>query len=189
MDYSIFIDLVARTVAIALAIYFIFILLAGDSKYKRHSLVLVVYSVVYFFMPSLDQDSLTYKADYLQAVDISMMIEGAAGLAMAYFLSKDSLAKYHAGILVFAIVCHFMVYYKIKGDPEWIQAIAYGFHAFYDELIIIVGLLQMAVSKNGITTAYNNAPGKLQNLVFWAGVCSNHLRKSLLSRKKREIKT
>ena len=189
MSYLIFIDLVARTVAIVLAIYFIFILLSGDSKYKRHALVLVVYSAIYYFMPSLDQTSLTYKESYMQDVNVSMLIEGAAGYAMLCCLPFDRLAKFHALTLAFAVLTHCMVYCYLKESPEWIQTIAYGFHAFYDELIILVGLLQMAVSYNGIITAYNNALRKLQSLVLRNKLYSSYLRKGLLSRKKREIKT
>jgi len=188
MNYLIFIDLVARAVSIVLAIYFIFILLAGDSKYRWHSSVLVVYSFIYFLMPELDTSSPTYKADYLQAVDVSMLIEISAALAMVCFLSKDRLAKFHAMILVFAIVCHVVVYCNIKEDPEWIQAIAYGFYAIYDELIILVGLMQMAVSYNGFITAYNNRSWKLQSFMHWCCRRTSHFRKGLFSRKKREIK-
>lgn len=188
MSYLIFIDLVARAVAIALAIYFIFILLSGDSKYKKHAFVLVVYSAVYYFMPTLDQTSLTYKESYIQDVNVSMLIEGATGFAMLLCLPFDKLAKYQALILAFAVMCHVMVYCKLKGDPEWIQAIAYGFYAFYDELIIIVGLMQMAVSYNGIITACNNAPNQVQGLVWWVRVYSNNLLKYLPERKERETK-
>jgi len=189
MDYNIFIDLVARAISIVLAIYFIFVLILGDSRYKRHSLVLVLYSIVYYFMPELDQTSLTYKASYMQDVSVSMMIEGAAGFAMVLSMPFDRLAKHQAVILVFAVTCHAMVYCHYQEDPQWILPIAYGFQAFYDELIILVGLMQMAVSYNGLITAYSNALRKLQGFVFLAGVCSNYLRKSLSARKKREIKT
>jgi len=190
MSYLIFIDLVARAIAIVLAIYFVFILLSGDSKYKKHAFVLVAYSAIYYFMPALDQSSLTYKQSYMQDVNVSMMIEGATGFAMLLCLPLgDKLAKFQALILAFAVMCHVMVYCNLKGDPEWIQAIAYGFYAFYDELIILVGLMQMAVSYNGFITAYNNSLRKLQSFVLRTRVYSNYLRKSLSARKKREIKT
>lgn len=188
MSYLIFIDLVSRAVAIVLAIYFIFILLSGDSKYKCHSFVLVVYSAVYFFMPELDQTSLTYKESYMQDVNVSMLIEGAAGFAMVCCLPFDKLAKYHALILAFAVMCHLMVYCNLKEDPEWIQAIAYGFYAFYDELIILVGLMQMAVSYNGFITACNNASSRVQGFVWWARLYSNNLLERLPERKERETK-
>lgn len=188
MSYLIFIDLVARTVSIVLAVYFIFILLSGDSKYKRHSFVLVVYSAIYFFMPELDQTSLTYRESYTQDVNVSMLIEVAAGLAMVCLLPFDRLAKFHSLILAFAVICHCMVYCNLKVDPEWIQTIASGFYTFYDELIILVGLMQMAVSYNGIITVYNNGVRKLQSFNNWRYNCTNYLRTCLSARKKREIK-
>ena len=188
MSYLVFIDLMARATYIVLAIYFIFILAFGDSRYKAHSFLLVTYSFIYFLMPELNVESTTYRNDYLLQVNASMLIEGAAGLAMICILLFDRLARYHALILAFAVTCHFMVYCDIQGDPKWILTIASGFYVFYDELIILVGVMQMAVSYNGFTTASINTPRKLQGVISWFYVCNNNLRKCLSKRKKRETK-
>ena len=135
-------------------------------------------------MPDLNQFSETYRSDYLKQVNTSMLIEGAAGLVMIYFLFFDRLVKYHAVILAFAVMCHIMVYCHIQEDPEWIQAITYGFYTFYDELIILIGLMQMAVSYNGFTTALGN----VQDYILRSSLYCNYLLKGLFSYKKRESK-
>lgn len=193
MSYPIVIDLIARGVAIILAIYFICILLFGDSQYKKHSFVLVVYSVIYYFMPSLDQSSLTYKTSYMQDVSVAMMIEGAGALAMVALLLFDKRAKYHALILAFAVGCHIMVYSYLQSISKVPQEepllLTVLFFSIYDELIILVGLMQMAVSYNGIITAYFNALSFLQSCISRSRVYFVHMRKSLSTREARENKT
>ena len=189
MSYDIFIDLASRAVAIAVGVYFIAIWLFAGSRYRIHSFVLVVYSAIYYFMPSLDQTSLTYTNSYMQDVGVSMMIEGAAGFAMVACLFFDRLTGKHAIILAFAVLVHSMVYCHLQGSPTWITPVASGFYYLYDELIILVGLMQMVTSYNGIITTYHNSLRNLQRFILRLGFYSDNLHKSLSARKTRENKT
>ncbi len=191
MSYLIVIDYIAQLMAILLGVYFAFIWVFGGSRYRIHAFILVCYSLIYQIMPDLNLSSATYAKDYLVQINASMLIEGAAGLAMSLCYFFDRLAKRHAFILCFAILCHAMAYCSIKDDPLWLLPFAYGLHALYDELIICVIIAQMVVSKDGIIDAYTESSRLLQSFVLSCRVCSKNFREYLSDRKKKkgEIRT
>jgi len=167
-------------------------MIAAEWRYKLHAFVIFMFSIA-AFVTAPDASNEIARAltidEYANDVGVSVLWDGVTGLILVSLLFFDKLASRQALLLAFAVVCHIMVYCYLKEDPEWLQAIAAGFYYFYDELIILICLMQMAASYNGFISAYINALRELQNFVLRSKHCSNYFRKGLLSRKKREIKT
>lgn len=166
-----------------IAVYFFVILVFSEPKYRVHSAIILLFTIlnIYFKMPTS-----TSLEEYVFNRNVNILWDGAAGVLLAFSMVFDRLAGKQALILAFAILCHSMIIYDLTMTQSWFSGF---FYTFYGELIILAGLLQMGVSYNGFTTAYDNALCKLQRLVSWTELHYNNLRKGLLARKKREIKT
>lgn len=132
---------------------------------------------------NLDVNSTEYFFAYIESVKFLVFIDVFFGLVM-YAINKNNLTKYlwkQWGLLAFVVTCHFMILWDLSISQSWLTG---KFYTYYDELIIIVGLLQVLVSRDGILTAI----GRLQKFdygVFVRVICSGKL---LFKRKKREIK-
>lgn len=166
-----------------IAVYFCIILFCSDSRYKVHSAIILIFTSLnlYFEVPvSTGLDS------YISNRGVNMAWDGVTAVALTMFLAFDKLAGRQALILAFAVLCHIMVIYDLQVNSNWFSLIFYN---MYDELIILIGLLQMAASYNGFITACNNAFSRIQNLVLWSRVYTNCLRKGLSKREKRETET
>ena len=70
----------------------------------------------------------------------------------------------HALILAFAALCHNMIIYDLTIHSSFISN---SFYTWYDELIIMVGLLQMAISHNGLTNALGNVREHILRFSFY----------------------
>ena len=173
-------SVVAGILVYPIAAWFLFIFIFSDSGYKYHSIIIALSSII-----NLLTNGLTKDFTYIQDASISIIFDGVTGVIMVMFLGKDKLIPKQSLLLAFAAVCHFMIVYDLT---VYSSVISNLFYIWYDELIIVVGLLQIGVAYNGFTTAYNNAPTKLQVSIFWLGFGYNYMCKSLSTRKKREIK-
>ncbi len=103
------------------------------------------------------------KFNYIQSKELLILIDVITGLimtmwlkgnisssfvrALPHWLRYDVLASKYAHILCFAGLCHIVVILSIQSKSPNI------FYLWYDELIILSGLLQMWVSKNGMADA------------------------------------
>lgn len=165
-----------------IAAYFFVILVFSEPKYRVHSAIILFFTIlnIYFELPVS-----TNKAEYISNRGINIAWDGIAGIIMIMCLPLDKLAGKQALILAFAITCHTMIIWYLI-TPSWFSLF---FYSYYDELVILAGLLQMGVSYNGFVTSYNNALHRLQGIIFWSRLSVRYLRKSLFARKKREIKT
>jgi len=166
-----------------IAAYFFIILVLGESRYRVHSAIILLFTVlnIVFELPESTNDF-----EYVSNRAINIAWDGFAGLLMVCCLPLDKLASKQSLLFAFAVTCHCMIIYDLTITSSLLGSF---FSVWYDELIIVVGILQIGVSYNGFTTAYNNALWKTQNIVFWISRCSNYLRKSLPSRKKRANST
>jgi len=181
MDYYEFSLMVRIYFPILTIILFSIIVLFGNNQGRIHSFIICVMCVVYFLMPTLpegltDED---YRVAFADSAYISILINFCTALAMTMFLSTDKGALKHALILCFAITINVMVIYDIESK-------SYGlFSLYFNELLILVGILQIWNSSNGLTAAYGNISELLRRIYVY----SYNIGASLLARKKRETKT
>ena len=162
-------------------IIFSIIVLFGDDKGRIHSFIICVMCVIYFFMPEMPEGLTVeeYRKAFSKSAYIAVLINGATGLAMTMFLRLDDKALKHAIILCFAVTVNVMVIFYIESKT-------YGFFALYfNELLILISILQIGISRNGLSTALCN----ISELLRGTYVYSNDISKNLLAREKRETKT
>ena len=162
-----------------MAVYFLFILIFGGRANRIHSAIIFLASIlnIVFQLPeSYDLKSYVYNRN------VFVLWDGVTAVILTMFLVFDKTAWKQAVLLAFAVLCHSMIIYDltISSSP-----LTNFFYSFYDELIIIVGLLQMMVSYDGIISALYN----LQKLLFRINVYINSISKSFSTSKKRENQT
>ena len=166
--------LIAAILSYPLLVWF-FICLFSGKKYFLSSLVLCILWLMYCISLS---HGLFDGLSYLESKSVLIRIDGAFALVMTTLFLFDRVAIRHAVLLAFATLCHIMIILSIKNE-------SYGFFFYYyDELIIMVGLLQMVISYNGFTTALRN----IQGLLHWHNDDSNCIDSSLPTQKKRKAK-
>ncbi len=160
-----------------LAVYFFFILAFGGGKNRVHAAIIFLASIlnVMFELPAS-----TNLAEYIYNRNVSVLWDGATALILAMFLIFDRTAWKQALLLAFATLCHIMIIYDLTIASSIISLF---FYSFYDELIITIGILQMMVSYDGLTTAL----GRLRESISWAASYSRSYSKRIpLSKKVRE---
>jgi hypothetical protein len=130
-----------------LAVYFIFILVFGDSNYRVHSFIIVLSSVLNltFQLPVS-----TGAESYVFNRNVFVLWDGATAFILTMFLIFDRIAWKQALLLSFACFCHIMIVYDLTVESTWFSLF---FYSYYNELIVLTGVAQMVVSHNGIYTA------------------------------------
>jgi len=130
-----------------IAVYFLLILLFGGSQSRIHSAIIFLSSAlnVMFQLPES-----TDLASYVYNRNVFVLWDGITAFILTMFLVFDRIAWKQALLLAFATLCHFMIIYDLTIASSWFSLFFYN---YYDELIITVGLTQMAISYNGINTA------------------------------------
>ena len=149
-------------VAYLVAPWFLFIILFGNNKYLPHATILFLMAFVNILF--VDVFGMVDPLTYVESKDILMWYDIMVALIMITALRIDTLAWKHALILAFAATCHFMILYDLTVYPSFVS---YLFYTWYEELIIMVGLLQMAISHNGLTNALGNARELILRLSFY----------------------
>jgi len=123
-----------------------------------------------------------YKAEFIRQTMISIMINGAAALAMSAILFNDRKAAAHTLIYSFIIFHHVMLSLYLINGSAWYSYMNY---ALYDEILILTAITQMMVSYNGLTSALSN----IQRMLSRVYIYSNYVSKNLSSQTKRESET
>lgn len=159
-----------------IAAWFLFILIFSDERYRVHAFIIGLASII-----NINTNGLVDSFTYVQDVSISILFDGATALILTMFLVFDKLAVKQSLLLAFAVLCHTMIIYDLTIASSIFSNF---FYTWYDELIIVVGLLQMGVSYNGFITALSNLQKLLPRIVFY----SHGVNKSLPTRKERETK-
>jgi hypothetical protein len=133
-----------------LVAYFLFILCFGGGNNRIHAAIIFLASAlnVIFELPAS-----TDLASYIYNRNISVLWDGATALILAMFLIFDKGAWKQASLLAFATVCHIMIICHLTIAPSIFSLF---FYSFYDGLIITIGILQMMVSYDGLTSAFRN---------------------------------
>jgi hypothetical protein len=130
--------------------------------------------------------SIFISDDFIYGLGFAIEYDGAIALIMTMIMIFDKDAWKHALILAFAVMCHSMVLLHFITETHIVWLVSKPFYHIYDELIIVVALLQMWISKNGIVNGVNNSSRYLQGLLFRAVFHSNRIRKGLLAHTKRK---
>jgi len=92
--------------------------------------------------------------------------DGVISFIMLTIITTDKYAAKQAVILAFAVTCHSMVSLYLITESQAVENATFLFYEYYDELIIMTAILQMAVTKNGMVQGLDNSFGFLQNMLF-----------------------
>jgi len=148
-----------------MAVWFLFLLVVGESRFKVTSFVLsaawIVYSIIMY------NDLLPESMSRVQQMGVLINIDGASALALTMFMFADRTAWKHSLILIFAVACHVVVSYMLTTGSS--LGIDFVYH-WYSELIILVCLLQLMVSHDGFIGAFDNVRALLCRFGFY---CTN----------------
>ena len=141
-------------VAYLVAPWFLFIIVFGDIKYLPHAAILFLMAFANILF--VDVFGMVEPLSYIESKYLLMWYDISIALFMISLLRVDKQAWKHALILAFAALCHFMIIYDLTIHSSFVSNV---FYAWYDELIIMVGILQMAISHDGLTNALGRIRG------------------------------
>lgn len=150
------------SIAYLVAPFFLFIIILGDREYLPHAAILFLMAFTNILF--VDVFKVLDPLSYIQSKEILIKYDGAIAIAMTMFLFKDKLALKQSLLLAFAVLCHTMILYKLTIHSSIISAF---FYTWYDELIIMVGILQMVISRNGLISALRNVREHILRLSFY----------------------
>lgn len=149
--------------------FFVFVSFYCDRQYKISSFILFAYFLicVVFTNPELQ-----IGTSYIKACYIALLIEAAATLAMLTSNIFERNGKYYCLVFLFAAFIHFMVISSLEHESyqgEMSIGLAMQLYGtaliYYNELILTVYIMIMAISINGIHTAVTNFCRFLVNVV------------------------
>lgn len=149
MNYTDLIYLTATNLMMVLAVYFFIILCFGTGN-RTHSVIIFISCCIGLVIPEVSGESLK---GFIRCVNTSILLDGVTALSLTMFLIFDKLAWKQALVLCFATLCHIMIIYDLTIVSSIISNFIY---VLYDELIIVVSMLQIAISKDGFINALRN---------------------------------
>jgi len=168
--------LIAENLSYLLLVWFFVISVFGGIKDFAVSCCLCILWLIYCWIFTFN---LFDPLSYIELTNKIILIDGSFALACAMLLKLSPTALKHSLLLCFATLCHIMIILSLKTK-------SYGFfYLWYDELIILVGLLQMVISYNGFTKALH----RIQGLLRGRNVDSNCANKGLFAQKTGKAKT
>lgn len=138
------------------------VLLFSDNNYHKCAIIILLSSVLNIVV--VDMYELTLYMTITDELGTLITLDGVTALALSFLYFKDKLALNMSLLLVFSVLCHGMVIYNIIH----ISLVSSIFYAHYDELIMTIGILQMAISSNGITSALRNIREHLLRISFYS---------------------
>ncbi|PHS02401.1 MAG: hypothetical protein COA78_21005, partial [Blastopirellula sp.] len=151
-------------IAYLVAPWFLFIIVFCDIKHLPHAAILFIMATVNILF--VDVFGMTNPLSYVEEKYLLMWYDLSIALFMITILLVDKQAWKHALILAFAAMCHFMIIYDLTVYSSFVTNL---FYAWYDELIITVGMLQMAIS-------YNVFSNSLRGMRRFISGCTNNIR-------------
>jgi hypothetical protein len=143
-----------------IALYFILICLFGDRKYIYSAIVLSIASIANFLI--IDVLDLTLNSTYTEESLFLIGFDGATALALTFFIGKQHSCANQSIILLIAVFCHFATIYDIQNSLFIITSFI---DSYYEQAIILLGLLQMWIARNGIFSAFRNISLLLHNSI------------------------
>jgi len=171
MEYQHIIGIIGDyPIPVLLTFYFLFISLFGEARVKKSAFIVFLSSALILCTASYDFSVLGYYLDtdeYIAGCKISILWDGVTVLILSKFLLKDSDAWKQWLLLAFATLCHCMITLYLSTDSSEVKEYTIFFYTWYDELIIIVGILQMAASYNGMVNGVIGLSRKRLRALFW----------------------
>ena len=181
MSYSDFIYNIAVLLVPCMAIYFFIILCFGNGS-RSHSFLILISCGLGLAIPDVKNYSF---AEFIRCVNTSVLIDGLTALSLSMILFLDKVAFKQVLLLSFATLTHIMVIYDTTIESSYFSLF---FYSYYDELIITVGLLQMAVSYDGLRSACVNLYRFAKGMLDWSRYDNSSASKSLHIQKERKAK-
>lgn len=159
---------IAGNFSILLAIFFCFIFIFGKSEHKILSSILLLSSLFASLLEPIPPELYTtnpslYLDRYLDNMGSLITIDGGAGLVLTMFLANSKVIVKQSFLLLFLIIVHFMVIYALTIERNIFAVFCYSWYA---EITILIGVLQMVVSRDG----FSGALGGIQSFIHWLGV-------------------
>ena len=114
--------------------------------------------------------------------ELLIKLDGITAIVLTYLYYKDKLALRMSLLLAFSVLCHTMLIYDLTVYSSFVSNL---FYLYYDELIITIGILQMVISSDGITSALRQIRDYISRFSFYSWCYS----KSLHSPKERGART
>lgn len=163
MDYPFLIYKACGVLGLVACAFFVFIFVAGESRDKAHSFLIVTSFMLLCLIPEskaiygTDQ----YAADYENAKIITALIHFLICLlfSLSSVLRSDGKAWIHAIVYILIVSVDIGVVSRLSGS-HFALSIFVNFR--YYELLIIISLIQIAISLDSFITALNRA----QDFVF-----------------------
>lgn len=152
------------------------ILLFSNKNYFWCAIIILLSSISNIII--VDLLHLTEPMTYIQERGFLIKLDGLTAVVLTSLYFRDKLALNMSLLLVFSVACHTMIICKLLLGSS---ALTFFFYFWYDELIMAIGILQMAISRDGITSAFRNIREHLLRISFYFWCFS----KILSSHKKR----
>ena len=112
----------------------------------------------------VDSLSLTVPMSYIEEIGFFIKLDGLTAIILTALYLHDKLALRMSLLLAFSVLCHTMIIYDLTVHSSFVSNL---FYSWYDELIITVGILQMVISIDGITSALRNIREHLLRFSFY----------------------
>jgi len=108
---------------------------------------------------------LTEPMSYLDEKGFFIKLDGLTSVILTTLYFKDKLAFKMSLLLWFSVICHTMIIWDLTVHSSFVS---HFFYSWYDELILTIGLLQMVISSDGITSALRNIREHLLRISFYS---------------------
>ena len=153
-----------------MALYFL-VLSFSDDDYNLCAIIVFISCTINILI--VDALHITQYFSFAQETELLLMSDGITATALAHTLSKCKLSLRMSLLLAFAVLCNFMVLWDLKITSSFVSLL---FYSWYDELILMIGFLQMAIASDGLNTAFKRIREHLLciSFYFWCYNKSSH---------------
>lgn len=156
MDYPLYIYKACSILGLVAFAFFVFIFVAGESRDKAHSFLIVLSFVFLSFIPESQAayGTAKYASDYENAKIITALIHFLICLlfSLSSVLKHDGKAWMHAIVYIFIVAVDVGVVSRLNGSHFALSIFA---NWRYYELLIIISLIQITISYDSFIAALN----------------------------------
>ena len=164
-------------------VYFIFIFALGDNRDRFHSFIIGLLSVT-LFLSAPEVQGGPWNAEkthqYISAKSISVLIHSLSALFLSLVLSFDSKAWKHALVMCVGVFVNIMIVHKLTVSHFWLSSLVY---VWYYELLIIISVIQIAISYDGFIAALHRIQDFLSDSADWIRCNTNRIFQGFRSHK------
>ena len=136
------------TLTLIIALSFLFIAIFAK-EFRWCAFIIFIMSIL-----NHEFSYLLNPLSYIQAHDIVLLWDSITIFLLCFFVKPSKFVLYQASLLAFAVLTHIMLLYQLtKGSNSLIYFVA----VHYDELIILIGILQIMAAYNGFIAALSRS--------------------------------